>query len=217
MVGIKLSVRLLLLLTKVPGPVVRTAPNDLSFATPSSTKDIYKSRVPFPKTKFFAAIEDGFQFAGVGTEIDVERHLRERKLLNAAFTLRAIREYEPLVVQHLDQFLDVIGQKGKTLEGVNSCAFCLLPCQSPATWWLAGLSTGGNACRGAPGFVMARSTTSICCPRPVQPLLDRVRWAPYSSGTGRTGTRSLFVRGRPLDPSVAAPGEGNSVFRGTAT
>jgi cytochrome P450 len=119
MVGIKLIFPLLSLLTMVTGPVVRTAPNDLSFATPSSAKDIYKSRVPFPKTKFFGAIEDGFQFAGVGTEIDVARHLRERKILNAAFTLRAIREYEPLVVQHLNQFLDVIEEKGKTLKGVN--------------------------------------------------------------------------------------------------
>jgi cytochrome P450 len=91
----------------------------LSFSTPTSYRDINKSKVPFPKTEFFDAIDNGFNEAGIGTERDVEKHLRKRKFLTPAFTPAATKMYEPLVAPHLDSFLKEIEERGKLPEGVD--------------------------------------------------------------------------------------------------
>ncbi|CCX30235.1 Similar to Isotrichodermin C-15 hydroxylase; acc. no. O13317 [Pyronema omphalodes CBS 100304] len=86
---------------------------------PTSYRDINKSKVPFPKTEFFDAIDNGFNEAGIGTERDVEKHLRKRKFLTPAFTPAATKMYEPLVAPHLDSFLKEIEERGKLPEGVD--------------------------------------------------------------------------------------------------
>lgn len=109
----------LVLMYSVVGPVVRIAPNDLSFATPTSYRDIFKSRQHFTKTEFFDAIDSGFGEHGIGTERDVATHLRKRKFLTPAFTPQATWEFEPLVLPHLDRFMSAIEERGKTEEGVD--------------------------------------------------------------------------------------------------
>ncbi|KAA8913666.1 cytochrome P450 [Sphaerosporella brunnea] len=100
------------------GPVVRTSPNSLSFATSASIRDIYRQK-NFLKASSFDDIDAVFEVPGLGTDKDPESHAKQRKLSNPAFTTSAVREYEPLINEYLDPFLKAIEERGKDVQGVN--------------------------------------------------------------------------------------------------
>ncbi|KAI7781741.1 cytochrome p-450 [Diaporthe eres] len=86
------------------GPVVRIAPNELSYTTPSAWKKIYGQRSP----EFEKAV-DGRGIAPV--EINGKRalmtetsegHARLRKAINPAFSERAVRDQEKYLQAHSD-------------------------------------------------------------------------------------------------------------------
>ncbi|KAI9653414.1 MAG: hypothetical protein M1821_007079 [Bathelium mastoideum] len=102
------------------GPVVRTAPNDLSFNTAQSWKDIYGSRSgakPFVKSSFY----DGGSFADQAHSIvsvrDVSEHSQMKKYLSNAFSQRSLMEQEPLIAEVIDKFIKAIGIRGAV--GIN--------------------------------------------------------------------------------------------------
>ncbi|KAI1130843.1 cytochrome P450 [Nemania abortiva] len=100
------------------GPVVRTAPNDLSFNTSQSFKDIYGFRQghkPFIKGNFY----EGGTFAARGvtsiiSERDPTRHGEMRRLLAHAFSLTSLKEQEELISGSIDRFIELV--KTKTCE-----------------------------------------------------------------------------------------------------
>ncbi|KAI0198467.1 benzoate 4-monooxygenase cytochrome P450 [Astrocystis sublimbata] len=98
------------------GPVVRIAPNELSFNSATSWKDIYGIRhghKPFIKSDFY----DGGSFASRGvhsivSERDVDAHAGMRKYLSSAFSDRALSEQEALIAQSIDKFIDLLPTRG---------------------------------------------------------------------------------------------------------
>ncbi|KAJ8128639.1 hypothetical protein O1611_g4997 [Lasiodiplodia mahajangana] len=100
------------------GPVVRTAPDELSFDTSQSFKDIYGFRQghkPFIKSKFY----EGGTFAARGvssiiSERDPTRHGEMRRLLAHAFSLTSLKEQEELIARSIDRFIELV--KAKTCE-----------------------------------------------------------------------------------------------------
>ena len=97
------------------GPIVRTAPNELSFNTAQSWKDIYDFRQGhsiFIKSEFY----DGGSFAdrcgSIVSERDPEVHGVMRKTLAHAFSQRSLFEQESLVSKSVDAFIDKIGNEG---------------------------------------------------------------------------------------------------------
>jgi cytochrome P450 len=104
------------------GPVVRIAPNELSFNTSSSWRDIYgvrKNVEPFIKSEFY----DGGNFAAealsIVSERDPKNHAEMRKYLSSAFSDRSLRAQEPLVAEAVDRFVDKIGQAGRAPQGTD--------------------------------------------------------------------------------------------------
>ncbi|KAJ5709395.1 Short-chain dehydrogenase/reductase SDR [Penicillium malachiteum] len=102
------------------GPVVRTAPNELSFNTAQSWKDIYgfrQGRQAFMKSEFY----DGSSFAdrvrSIINERDPTEHGIMRRYLAHAFSDHSLSEQEPLIARTIDQFIDQIGVKGA--EGLD--------------------------------------------------------------------------------------------------
>jgi len=96
--------------------VVRTAPNELSFNTQGSWKDIYGFRQghkPFIKSDFY----DGGSFAAEAHSIVSERdpveHGKMRKYLAHAFSDRSLKEQEYLITEIVDKFIDQIGKHGR--------------------------------------------------------------------------------------------------------
>ncbi|XEV01653.1 hypothetical protein FSHL1_006940 [Fusarium sambucinum] len=104
------------------GPVVRIAPNELSFNTAASWRDIYdkrKGHQPFIKSEFY----DGGSFAAeahsIVSERDPEQHAKMRRYLRDAFSDRSLREQESSINQAIDQFMDKIGHLDSSCCGID--------------------------------------------------------------------------------------------------
>lgn len=93
------------------GPVVRYGPNDLSFSSAQSWRDIHghnKGRPAPPKAEDF-----GMQPAnGVQSIImcDDENHARVRRIFAPAFADRALRQQEPLFKKYVDLLIQRVEQ-----------------------------------------------------------------------------------------------------------
>lgn len=110
------------------GDVIRIAPNDLSFSTPQSLKDIYgppsKQRKLFTKSDVFY---DGGENASLAYERDPSRHAAQTKLYQSAFRLQALRDQEHIIHLHTNTFIDQILHLSKNNGSVD---------MSRATEWL---------------------------------------------------------------------------------
>ena len=98
-----------------PGPVVRIAPNEVSFNSAQSWKDIYGFRQghkTFVKSEFY----DGGSFAdqahSIVSERDPTEHGKMRKFLSHAFSDRSLSEQEFLIASVIDGFIGQIGKTG---------------------------------------------------------------------------------------------------------
>lgn len=95
--------------------MVRTSPNELSFNTAQSWKDIYgfrQAHLAFIKSNFY----DGGSFAdqahSIVSERDPSKHGHMRKHLSHAFSDRSLKEQETIISAVIDQFIDKLGERG---------------------------------------------------------------------------------------------------------
>lgn len=99
------------------GPVVRTAPNELSFAKADAWNDIFQHRPghsPFPKNPVWWA-----NLPGQSTSIlsaGPEDHARIRRLLNTSFTEKALRAQEPLIRTYVDLLMLKLKEQATALK-----------------------------------------------------------------------------------------------------
>jgi cytochrome P450 len=96
------------------GDVVRTSPDDLSFASPQSYQDIYghttKARPKrFLKTDFY---DTGDPVPRITTARDPAVHAAQRKSLSHAFSAKALRDQEFVVQSYVDHFVRRLGELG---------------------------------------------------------------------------------------------------------
>jgi cytochrome P450 len=106
------------------GPVVRTAPNELSFNTAASWKDIYGYRPghrPFVKGDFYdgAAFVKNFATRSLVNTKDPTEHGKMRRYLANAFSEKSLREQEALVAQEVDTLVQKLGEYGGTKDGTD--------------------------------------------------------------------------------------------------
>ncbi|KAI9168061.1 putative cytochrome P450 [Paramyrothecium foliicola] len=103
------------------GPVFRVSPNELSFASVNSWKDIYGHNVgqkqTLVKSEFYDMYGAGFDSLCIGSERDPQKHRRMKQSLSAAFATKALREQEAVVSSRVDAFVERIGQDGKHGSG----------------------------------------------------------------------------------------------------
>ncbi|KAF2677430.1 benzoate 4-monooxygenase cytochrome P450 [Lentithecium fluviatile CBS 122367] len=98
------------------GPVVRTAPNELSFSTPEAWRDIYGQRnghQTFTKTAFYDGGSFANQASSIVTERDPSKHRNMRKYLANAFSDRSLKDQEHLIAGVIDAFVEQIGHHGR--------------------------------------------------------------------------------------------------------
>ena len=95
----------------VYGGVVRIAPDTLSFITPSAWKDIYGHGASrsFARYGYVRLRPD---VHNVITAPD-EDHARQRSALSHAFSEKALRGQEPIIGQHIDQFMDQLQSRAE--------------------------------------------------------------------------------------------------------
>ncbi|KAK1450060.1 benzoate 4-monooxygenase cytochrome P450 [Colletotrichum melonis] len=104
------------------GPVVRVAPNELSFSSASSWQDIYgvrKGVEPFIKSEFY----DGGNFAAealsIVSERDPKKHAEMRRYLGTAFSDRFLKSQEPMVAECVDRLIEKIGMVDVGTQGTD--------------------------------------------------------------------------------------------------
>jgi cytochrome P450 len=104
----------------VLGDVVRTAPNDLSFATLQSYKDIYghatKGHVTFLKGEWY---DQHDMEPGIVTVRDPEKHREMRRSLAHGFSAQALRDQKTVVLHYVDLFISQINKFGQQETGIN--------------------------------------------------------------------------------------------------
>ncbi|KAM7188689.1 Cytochrome P450 [Rhypophila sp. PSN 637] len=102
------------------GPIVRIAPNEVSFSSSQSWSDIYGFR-PGHKTFIKSDFYEGGSFSArgvhsMGVERNVEAHAQMRRHLSHAFSSASLAEQEVLVVESIDKFIRVIGERGSETD-----------------------------------------------------------------------------------------------------
>jgi hypothetical protein len=106
------------------GPVVRTAPNELSFNTAASWKDIYGYRPghrPFVKGDFYdgAVFVKRFGTRSLVNTRDPTEHGQMRRYLSNAFSEKSLREQEALVAQEVDMLVQKLEEYGGAKDGTD--------------------------------------------------------------------------------------------------
>ncbi|CAJ2509481.1 Uu.00g145070.m01.CDS01 [Anthostomella pinea] len=94
------------------GDIVRIAPNELSFSTVQSAKDLYgspsKTRKLFPKSDLFYDVG----ISNLAFEMDPAEHAKQYKLFAPAFRASALRSQEHIVHEHTDFFISQLRRLG---------------------------------------------------------------------------------------------------------
>lgn len=112
------------------GHAVRTGPNAVSFAHPDAWQDIQGSRAssggkPYLKDPiWWKSISSAHQ--SIATAIEHDTHSRIRKTLAPAFTLRALRQQEPLLQTGVALLVEKFREKITTTDGMSE-PFDLIP------------------------------------------------------------------------------------------
>lgn len=105
------------------GPVVRIAPNQLSFNTAASYQDIYGSRQgqhqTFLKSNFYDAGAFSPQAHSIIAERDPIRHARQKKYVSAAFSDKALKSQERLINEVVDNLIEQLGIRASGEQGAN--------------------------------------------------------------------------------------------------
>jgi cytochrome P450 len=93
------------------GPIVRIAPNELSFTDPAAWKDIYSShpgQPNFPRDPIDSRFDPVKDTGVLSTDMlvaDERNHARQRRTLSHAFSMAAIKEQEKLITDFVDLFI----------------------------------------------------------------------------------------------------------------
>lgn len=99
------------------GPVVRVAPNSLSFINPAAWRDIYGHK----KTRREEMIKDPEFYVRNPDAPHIvngnhEEHARYRRLYQPGFSARALREQEGLITGYVDMFIAGLTRECETIE-----------------------------------------------------------------------------------------------------
>ncbi|KAM5377491.1 hypothetical protein ACJZ2D_004860 [Fusarium nematophilum] len=101
-------------------PVVRIAPNELSFSTLSSHNDIYSFKVAkgFLKSPLYDGFINGKEAPLVAIK-DPVLHGKKRRLLSHAFSARALKTHEDTIDAYSNLFVQQVATRGAGPEGIN--------------------------------------------------------------------------------------------------
>ncbi|KAL8948209.1 MAG: hypothetical protein Q9222_005584 [Ikaeria aurantiellina] len=90
------------------GSVFRDAPNGLLFNTPEAHRAIYDNRANVKKGKFYSMYPRKAGAVNTWNCVGAQRHARKRRILNAAFSDKALRNSETYIIQHADRWCELL-------------------------------------------------------------------------------------------------------------
>ena len=96
------------------GPVVRVAPNELSFADPSMIKEIYGQASPYMKSAMYSLLSVG-PHLGVFDTADREVHKKRRRLISHVFAATSVNACEPVIADLIRHLLRWIKKESESI------------------------------------------------------------------------------------------------------
>ncbi|KAI5776266.1 cytochrome P450 [Geopyxis carbonaria] len=170
------------------GPIVRYAPNSLSFNSATALHTIYghAHAAAFQKSAFYAAFPAVPGVWNTHNAIPKPLHARKRRVLSAAFSTRALSAMAPLVAGHVDTLLYVLDAAGGGVVDAGAKMSALT------------FDVMGHLCFGAP-FALLTERTHAYLP----PLIDRAAHLHSIAGSHALLTRWKLLP-RLLFPRLAA-------------
>lgn len=103
------------------GPVVRYAPNEVTYISAQAWKDIYghrKGQLQMPPNPSYGVRElDFFGSLSFVWEVDFHEHARRRRLLGEGFSDKSLREQEPIIRKYANLLMQRMEENaGKTIN-----------------------------------------------------------------------------------------------------
>lgn len=99
------------------GPVVRVAPNELSFSSPDAVRDIYTSDA-FVKEEAFYGAKRIFHEEMLMSFRNVEAHKQRKRLLQRGFSQAAMVAFEPNIDTKIQDLFDHWSRQAKDQGGI---------------------------------------------------------------------------------------------------
>lgn len=124
------------------GPIVRTAPDELSFTDPMAWRDIYIPNFVRPRELKDKPPGKNAENLISASEPD---HARFRKILAPAFSDRAVHEQEPMITGHIDTLVQKIKQAIKDDRSESGAVIDLLQWFNYAFFDIIGDFTWGSS------------------------------------------------------------------------
>ena len=90
------------------GPIFRYCPNGIVLNTPEGLHAIYEGRANVRKGDYYAVYPKKAGEFNTVNAIDKTIHARKRRVLNSAFSEKAMRSAEPFIVQNVDRWCDIL-------------------------------------------------------------------------------------------------------------
>ncbi|KAL8784413.1 MAG: hypothetical protein Q9195_009058 [Heterodermia aff. obscurata] len=93
---------------QIYGPYFRDSPNGVIFNSPSAQRTIYDAKANVTKGKYYSMWPMNADSINTWATIDKVKHARKRRILNAAFSDKALRSAEPYLIQHADRWCELL-------------------------------------------------------------------------------------------------------------
>ncbi|KAL9026064.1 MAG: hypothetical protein Q9196_005218 [Gyalolechia fulgens] len=94
---------------KIYGPVFRYRPDGLLFNSPQANRDIYEGSQNVRKGSFYQMYPRKVGAGNTWNSVDKVKHARKRRILNAAFSDKALKTSEGYIIQHADRWCEIVG------------------------------------------------------------------------------------------------------------
>lgn len=94
------------------GPIVRIAPNTISFNTPSALQEIYSTRkANVRKSDWYKTVDAPSGAFSTHSELDWKKHASRRRVLDHAFSESALKSASTFVINNITAWLQRLGEK----------------------------------------------------------------------------------------------------------
>ncbi|KAM0562878.1 hypothetical protein ACHAPJ_001718 [Fusarium lateritium] len=93
------------------GPTFRITPDSVLINTPTGLKTIFNNKANVKKAEYYKAYPRSIHAMTTWNTIDKTIHARKRRVMNNAFSDKALRSCEPFVQQNIDRWFELINQE----------------------------------------------------------------------------------------------------------
>ncbi|KAL7755384.1 hypothetical protein ACKLNR_014482 [Fusarium oxysporum f. sp. zingiberi] len=93
------------------GPTFRITPDSVLINTPTGLKTIFTNKANVKKAEYYKAYPRNIHAMTTWNTIDKTIHARKRRVMNNAFSDKAMRSYEPFIQENIDRWFELVNKE----------------------------------------------------------------------------------------------------------